>query len=113
MPQIFCMLDEGGRALVTKAQGDIQVPSFPTVGLLCSISTYGDNAGFSVETFGTTNVQIVYKRCVCTLTMRQLQSKRNAHTIASFCTGFLSTCCSCWPPATCCCTHNSFKHCCR
>lgn len=63
---------------MTKAQGDIQVPSFPTVGLLCSISTYGDNAGFSVETFGTTNVQIVYKRCVCTckLTTRQLQLKR-------------------------------------
>ena len=64
MPQIFCIIDEGGRTLVTKAQGDIGVPSFPTVGLLCSISTYSDSAGFSVETFGTTNVQIIYKKCV-------------------------------------------------
>jgi hypothetical protein len=62
MPQVFIVVDDGGRTLLTKAHGDIQVPSFPTIGLLCSISTYGDNAGFSVQTFGTTNVKIVYMR---------------------------------------------------
>ncbi len=62
MPQVFCVLDEGGRTLLTKAQGDIQIPSFPTIGLLCSISTYSEKQGFSIETFGTQNVRIVYKR---------------------------------------------------
>ena len=62
MPQIFCILDEGGRTLVTKSSGDIGLPSFPTVGLLCSISTFSDSAGFSVQNFGTTNVKIIYKR---------------------------------------------------
>jgi len=64
MPQIFCIIDEGGRTLVTKASSDVGLPSFPTVGLLCSISTFSDNAGYSVQTFGTTNVQIIYKRLV-------------------------------------------------
>eukprot|EP00798_Chlamydomonas_sp_ICE-L_P001985 gene1985-33405_t len=62
MPQVFVVLDEGGRTLLTKAHGDIQIPSFPTVGLLCSISTYSDQQGFSIETFSTHNVCIVYRR---------------------------------------------------
>ncbi|GAX75449.1 hypothetical protein CEUSTIGMA_g2893.t1 [Chlamydomonas eustigma] len=62
MPQIFCIIDDGGRTLVTRAQGDIGLPSFPTAGLLCSISTYSDSAGYSVETFGTENVHIIYRK---------------------------------------------------
>ncbi|KAG1671816.1 hypothetical protein FOA52_000193 [Chlamydomonas sp. UWO 241] len=62
MPQVFCIIDEGGRTLLTKVHGDIQSPSFPTLGLLCSISTFASNAGFVVETFGTADVQIVYRR---------------------------------------------------
>lgn len=63
MPSLFVIVDEGGRSLLVKTNGDIQSPSFPTVGLLCSIATYAERtSGFSIESFGTQNVQIVYKR---------------------------------------------------
>lgn len=83
MPQLFCIVDEGGRTLLVKTQGDIQTPSFPTVGLLCSISTYSETSGFSVDTFGTQNVQIVYKRCAfctvaCMLCMGQTHANLSA-----------------------------------
>ncbi|KAJ9527284.1 hypothetical protein QJQ45_025575 [Haematococcus lacustris] len=64
MPQLFCILDEGGRALLIKTSplDEIQPPSFPTVGLLVSLSTYSESAGYYVESFGTDNVRIVYRR---------------------------------------------------
>ena len=64
MPQLFAILDESGRTLLVRTQGDVQSPSFPTLGLLCSISTFSEAAGFSIQTFGTANVQIVYRRWV-------------------------------------------------
>lgn len=62
MPQLFCVLEEGGRALLTRAQGDIQAPSFPTVGLLSSIATYSQNAGYELQAIGSTNVRVIYRR---------------------------------------------------
>lgn len=62
MPQLFCVLEEGGRALLTRAQGDIQTPSFPTVGLLSSIATYTLNSGHELRVIASTNVRIVYRR---------------------------------------------------
>ena len=62
MPQLFCILEEGGRALLTRAQGDLQAPSFASVGLLSSIATYSDNAGYQLQAIGSTNVRIVYRR---------------------------------------------------
>ncbi len=62
MPQIFCILEEGGRALLTRAQGDIQTPNFPTVGLLSSIATYTENSGHELRAIGSTNVRIIYRR---------------------------------------------------
>ena len=63
MPELFCILEEGGRALLTKAQGGIQLPSFPTIGLLSSVAAYIEGAGYVLETLGTTNVVVVYRRC--------------------------------------------------
>ncbi|KAG2441079.1 hypothetical protein HXX76_003932 [Chlamydomonas incerta] len=62
MPQLFCVLEEGGRALLTRAQGDIQTPSFPTVGLLSSIATYTQNSGHELRVIASANVRIVYRR---------------------------------------------------
>ncbi|PNH12466.1 Protein fuzzy [Tetrabaena socialis] len=62
MPQLFCILEEGGRALLTRAQGDIQAPSFPTVGLLSSIATYTENTGHELRVIASTNVRVVYRR---------------------------------------------------
>lgn len=62
MPQLFCLLEDGGRTLLTRAQGGIQLPSFPTLGLLSSIATYSEGAGYQLTSFGSTNVRVVYLR---------------------------------------------------
>ena len=62
MPQILAIVDEGGRNLMVKTLGDATPPSFATVGLLATIASFSDGKGYTVESFGTSNVQIVYKK---------------------------------------------------
>ncbi len=62
MPLIFCVLEDGGHALLTRAQGNIQVPSFPTVGLLSSVAAFTTGAGYVLDNVCTEDVQVVYKK---------------------------------------------------
>ncbi|MEW5303349.1 MAG: hypothetical protein WDW36_006050 [Sanguina aurantia] len=62
MPCLFCIFDEGGKALLTKSQGDIQTPSFPTVALLYGMATFTEVSGFDLQRVSSANVRVVYQR---------------------------------------------------
>ncbi|KAF5832145.1 hypothetical protein DUNSADRAFT_12049 [Dunaliella salina] len=60
--QLFTIVDEGGQTLVVRSYGDIQAPSFPTLGLLFSIATFSETSGFEMQSVCTQDVQIMYRR---------------------------------------------------
>ena len=64
MPSIFAALDEGGRPLLARVYGGVPPPSFPTVALLSSLFSYGENKGVSLQKIATTDVRMVFKRSV-------------------------------------------------
>ena len=49
---------------MVKTLGDATPPSFATVGLLATIASFSDGKGYTVDSFSTSNVQIVYKKSV-------------------------------------------------
>eukprot|EP00967_Tisochrysis_lutea_P049573 scaffold60747_cov15-Tisochrysis_lutea.AAC.1 len=56
------VINERGQTLVARSYGDIQAPSFPTLGLLFSIATFSEASGFEMQSVSTQDMQIVYKR---------------------------------------------------
>jgi len=62
MPSIFASLDEGGRTLLARVYGGVPPPSFPSVALLSSLVSYGENMGVALQKIATNDVRIVFRR---------------------------------------------------
>lgn len=63
MTYTFCVVEEGGRPLLTCCSSDVPAPSFPTIGLLYSVATFTESTGLVLDAFASDGVQVVYKRC--------------------------------------------------
>ena len=63
MPSIFAALDEGGRLLLARVYGGVPPPQFPTVALLSSLVSYGENIGVGLREIVSDDVRIVFRTC--------------------------------------------------